>query len=105
MITNPDLNVRAILAEMQLMIESPQRIDQPMSDIDRAAEGEKVRELAADPSKVHIICIACEDAAPLLSAHCCICGGFLCPACAELEGEGACEHERPAMLEGVGDDE
>lgn len=105
MIKHPDLNVAEIFEHM--LDNLPTRVGgPPATDAERGEAQIELRRIVTEtPDNVKIICIACDGSVPLRTAECCVCGGFVCPACVQLEGYGECHHERPTLDTGLIEDE
>ena len=92
---HPELTPKSIV-EMMLGsdIEPPRSLDRRMSDVERANELEKVREIVA-AGGVQFVCGGCGDPVSVEDAAACICGNFICPACRRVEEDGVCLHDKP----------
>jgi hypothetical protein len=75
------------------------------TDTERLEAKAALLRITADPDKIRAVCIGCSDDMPMREAAMCECGGFVCAACQRLEEEGVCDHQKPALLDGVPEDE
>ena len=95
MIRNPDFPSPAeMLRELTEATEAlPRRLTGPPETQEERVEAyEALRRIAADPSNIRTLCVACHDDTPLLKSAACACGGFVCAACQRIEEDGVCDH-------------
>ena len=93
MIRHKDLDPAEILREMTGGEHLPKRLaGPPQSDAERLEDAAAIQEIIANPDNVRTICIGCGTDTPLLESAVCICGGFVCVNCQEIEDDGLCDH-------------
>lgn len=102
MIKHPDMTPQLLLDQFRQPELHSRRLDGQETPEERAAMQMKMRELLEHPREgFKIICIGCGDTdVSLLDSVACVCGGFVCPACIQIEGEGECHHEKPTPPDG-----
>lgn len=105
MIRHPELNVREILALLTSGEHLPDLVGAPLSDTERAREHAHIVEIAQNTDNIKIVCVGCDGTTPLLEAAACVCGGFVCPTCQQLEPDGECDHTPHVLPEGATDDD
>lgn len=91
-----EFKIADILTLMREAVASetlPERADGTASTIAaRTAAAEATARIAANGG-VMFVCTACGSTLPITEALPCVCGGFVCKPCADLETDGVCEHE------------
>lgn len=99
MIKHPALTPQLAVA---LMLNPESLPDRPgASPKDQVEAKERILQTVAEHGADQVfrtICAACEAEVSVFQTAICQCGGFICAACQRIEGEGTCDHERPAFL-------
>lgn len=105
---NPEMTVKELFEEMTGTEMGPvTRADgTPLSAMEEAEARAGLQVAIADfATKMRTMCAGCGSDVPMLETEACMCGGFVCQSCQKLEEDGVCDHERPAFLPLVDDDD
>lgn len=107
MIKNPDApTFEQFIAMMTRGENLPDRVGGGAPTSERLEEHAAILKIISEnPDGIRVMCVGCGGSVPMREGFACVCGGWVCPHCAQLEGDDDCNHERPPILPPPEDDD